>query len=91
MNRFTKISVKTLFLLVLVIICFSCHTQKPIEKAAPQNNPTYEIEYLFEHEGCKIYRFRDNGHYVYFTNCKGDITSVENDSTATRIVNRINK
>lgn len=33
-------------------------------------NPEYAIDFLFEHEGCRIYRFFD-GHYVYFTNCGG--------------------
>lgn len=52
-------------------------------------NSTYQVEYLFEHEGCKVYRFMDMGHYIYFTNCKGDVTSIESDSV--RTVNRISR
>ena len=43
----------------------------------------------FEHEGCKVYRFMDMGHYIYFTNCEGDVTSIESDSV--RTVNRISR
>ena len=48
-----------------------------------------QVEYLFEHEGCKVYRFMDMGHYIYFTNCEGDVTSIESDSV--RTVNRISR
>ncbi|MHA7108595.1 DUF4884 domain-containing protein [Sunxiuqinia elliptica] len=65
----------------------SCATEIPISNLAPQNNDTYNVSYLFEHDGCKVYRFYDRGHYVYFTNCKGEVTSIKNDSTATRILN----
>ncbi|MDD3891564.1 MAG: DUF4884 domain-containing protein, partial [Bacteroidales bacterium] len=37
----------------------------------------------------KVYKFYDSGHYVYFTNCRGDVTSIANDSVKTRIENRI--
>lgn len=67
----------------------SCFTGIPITVEKANNNKTYQVEYLFEHDGCKVYRFDDRGHYVYFTNCKGDITSIENDSTANRITNHV--
>lgn len=62
---------------------------RPIAQSAPDNNPSYKVEYLFEHDGCKVYRFMDMGNYVYFTNCQGDVTSIENDSI--RIVNKIRR
>lgn len=67
----------------------SCATQIPLTREKPVNNSTYRVEYLFEHEGCKVYRFMDMGHYIYFTNCEGDVTSVESDSI--RTVNRISR
>jgi hypothetical protein len=67
----------------------SCGVQVPISKMQPANNKTYQIEYLFEHDGCKVYRFIDEGHYIYFTNCKGDVTSIEKDSVQTHVINRI--
>jgi hypothetical protein len=77
-------------ILVSVITClFSCTPQRPISKLNPSNNETYEVEYLFEHDGCKVYRFKDSGHYVYFTNCANGTTSVENDSTEYHVENKI--
>ncbi|WP_346857692.1 DUF4884 domain-containing protein [uncultured Draconibacterium sp.] len=61
----------------------------PITIKSPENNSTFNVEYLFEYEGCKVYRFYDHGNYIYFTNCKGDVTSFANDSTNTRIENHI--
>jgi hypothetical protein len=88
MNKLMRLLIKGLLILFSVTTFFSCAVRRPIERIAPHNNPAYQVEYLFEHDGCKVYRFRDDGHYVYFTNCKGDATSMENDSTATRITNR---
>ena len=81
-----------LFFFLISGLLSSCFTQIPISHAKPKNNDTYNVSYLFEHEGCKVYRFYDNGHYVYFTNCNGDVTSVEDDSTQTRVlnINRVN-
>ena len=65
----------------LLLVCnaclSSCVSQIPLTKEKPVNNSTYQVEYLFEHEGCKVYRFMDMGHYIYFTNCKGDVTSID--------------
>lgn len=86
---------KTLIKLSVLIIVFitisSCAVQVPISKTPPNNNKSYQVEYLFEHDGCKVYRFADDGHYVYFTNCKSDVTSIENDSTQIRVTNHVSK
>jgi len=71
------------------ILFSSCHTRMPISQERPINNPTYEVAYLFEHDGCKVYRFRDSGNYVYFTNCNGSTTSVVNDSTRVDSINQL--
>lgn len=65
----------------------SCITGVPISKNPPENNPTYQVEFLFEHEGCKVYRFWDYGNYVYFTNCEGSTSKITNDSTTNRMMN----
>jgi len=33
------------------------------------------IEFLFEHNGCKMYRFYDSGKYVYWSDCQGKVQS----------------
>lgn len=70
-----------LFLIPLALFS-SCMIQKPISKEPAQNNHNYQVEYLFEHDGCKVYRFRDGTYYVYFTNCNGEAIA-RTDSTAT--------
>lgn len=69
------------FIPFLSILTFtSCTFSRPLTNEPPQNNPTYTVQYLFEHDGCKVYRFYDRGNYVYFTNCRGESMAVT-DST----------
>lgn len=82
-----KISVKIIVLALLIVGAYSCMFQRPIVTNVSSNNDTYQVSYLFEHEGCKVYRFYDRQHYVYFTNCNGETTSIERDSTENRIIN----
>ncbi len=70
-----------LFGLILAFSFQSCYSGRPLIEAPSQNNKTYEVSYLFEHDGCKVYRFYDRGNCVYFTNCKGNITAINTDST----------
>lgn len=78
-----------LLLIPMALLLGSCYSGVPIQADKPHNNQTYEVDYLFEHDGCKVYRFFDRGNYVYFTNCSGTVTSIENDSTQTRVVNQV--
>lgn len=88
---------KTLFGILLLVVlfgtmasCFTYHTLRyPVSSEQPVNNQTYQVDYLFEHDGCKVYRFYDRGNYVYFTNCQGDVTAIKNDSTAERVTNSV--
>lgn len=79
----------SLFYTGLISLCSmifsSCGVGIPIQNKAPQDNDTYTISYLFEHDGVKVYRFYDMGNYVYFTT-KGEVTSINNDSTAQRTI-----
>jgi Domain of unknown function (DUF4884) len=36
----------------------------------PTNNSNVKLELLFEHDGCKVYRFLD-GNPVYYADCRG--------------------
>ncbi len=86
-----KTFVKTLLLIMFPIImpCCSVISRSPVSTEVPVNNRSYEVDYLFEHGGCKVYRFYDRGHYVYFTNCQGEVTSIKNDFTAARVTNSV--
>jgi len=72
---------KKLFYLSVVTVIAACTVQQPISYAPSHNNADYDVAYLFEHDGCKVYRFMDDGSYVYFTNVRSDVTIVPNDST----------
>lgn len=79
-----KLIISILLIIPLVGI-FSCKVRMPISKTTPPNNNAFEVEYLFEYDGCKVYRFEDRGHFVYFTNCNSNVTSVENDSIQIKV------
>lgn len=77
--------------LLTILALAACTTNKPLAKGPSDNNKTYEVEYLFEHDGCKVYRFFDYGNYVYFTNCEGNTTAIGSDSLAHRTFNTTQK
>lgn len=68
---------------VLFIAASGCAIEVPLQTKKPENNKTYMVDYLFEHDGCKVYRFYDRSNYVYFTNCSGE-TIVKTDSMEIR-------
>jgi hypothetical protein len=80
---------KYLYCALCVFAC-SCYPQHPLVKEAAANNTTYKVEYLFEHEGCKVYRFLDRGNYIYYTNCNGEAIT-RTDSTAIHNSIHVNK
>ncbi len=86
-----KSVIKTSVFVFFALSLHSCLIGRPITSSAPKNNKTYQVDYLFEHDGCKVYRFHDDGRYVYFTNCTGEVSSYQNDSTRTPVVNVIRK
>ena len=49
-----------LFILLFVMAgVSSCYTGIPLKQGKSENNRTYEVSYLFEHDGVKVYRFMD--------------------------------
>lgn len=80
-------------ILVSLSILTSCSALKmPVSSHIPENNKNYEVDFLFEYDGCRVYRFFDRGNYVYFTRCEGEVSSIVNDSTVIRTVTKtINK
>ena len=64
---------KTIGLLLISILLVSCYGDG-IEKSKT-NNDDYEVTYLFEKDGVKMYRFYDGMHYHYFTSGGETITT----------------
>ncbi len=54
------------------------------------NNETADVVLLFEHDGIKVYRFVDDGEYVYFIDCRGETkySYQVQDGKTTKTVNK---
>lgn len=52
------------------------------------NNPAALVDFLFEHEGCRVFRFEDNGRYHYFTSCPGSAISTRRQQMGKQTVIR---
>lgn len=61
------------FLLLALVGADGCEDPRPVEAQTPTNNPEYKVDFLFEKDGCKVYRFGDAGRTHYFTNCEGNL------------------
>jgi len=83
MNKFIIV----LFTISIPLFFTSCLLSRPVSTSVPENNNTYTVDFLFEHDGCKVYRFHDQGRFVYFTNCNGETISSVTDSMD--IINKI--
>ena len=55
-----------LIFIVPILFLVGC-TVKPL-KTNQTENKEITIDFLFEYEGIKMYRFSDGGYYRYFTN-----------------------
>lgn len=54
----------------LLLIAALTGCAREAEKSA-QAGRDFQVDTLFTHEGCTIYRFWDGGYSRYFTNCSG--------------------
>jgi hypothetical protein len=70
---------KKILLLGLISVLFLSCQIEGIEELKT-DNVNYRVELLFEVDGCKVYRFWDNG-YKYFTTCDGSVTHKLNGKT----------
>lgn len=64
-------------LLLAVVFLSSC---KGDAKESIQDGD-FKIDFLFEKDGCKVYRFKDGGRYIYWSNCSGNMQSNYYQST----------
>jgi hypothetical protein len=46
----------------------------------------FTVEFLFEQNGCKMYRFSDNGRYIYWADCTSKIQYNYNDQTGKTVI-----
>ena len=60
---------KIIIVLASVFILASCSDIKPIETRSTNNlngGKVVTVDVLFDFDGIRMYRFYDDGHYVYF-------------------------
>lgn len=67
-------------LLVAAPALLMCGCLKKGQQVEQTTNAEIKMELLFEKDGCKIYRFVDAGHAVYWTDCRGKVESVYSQS-----------
>lgn len=79
----TKISINRLApafaSVLLAVVLTGCY--KEAQQKEQTTNSEFNLELLFEKDGCKIYRFSDGGHAVYWTDCRGKVESVYTQSS----------
>jgi hypothetical protein len=77
-----KTIVTCIVTITLGAILFGACTNEPMSKEQLGKNDGFEVEYLFEKDGVKVYRFWDSGHYHYFTS-KGETISTQTTGKTT--------
>ena len=71
--------IKFISLIVISMLLFGCS----IEPQSIDVKKNCEVEFLFEQDGVKVYRFRDGGYRRYFTT-RGDTFWQESSGKTTR-------
>ena len=71
--------------------CTIMPQQTPISTKPSANNKDYKVSFLFEHDGCKVYRFEDRGEFIYFTSCNGETMKTQRDTLGVKRMQSMNK
>jgi len=73
---------KTLLLVstLLAFVFLSSCVEEPHSEVI---NGNFTVQFLFEQDGCKMYRFNDGGEFIYWSTCDGKVqyTVTEDDNT----------
>jgi len=64
--------VSIIIALSLIVLLNSC-VEDGISTTQTQNQ-NFTVDFLFENDGCKVYRFKDADRYIYYTSCTGQTT-----------------
>lgn len=65
--------------IVLLLFGLSSCVRGP-QQVYSTTNRNYTLALLFEHEGCKVYRFKDGDRFVYWTDCRGKLETAYRDT-----------
>lgn len=58
---------------LLAALLIFCSCTKVGKQTDSTDNVNFQVDFLFEHNGFKIYRFYDGGHDHYFIEPKGQV------------------
>ena len=67
---------------LIAMACSACVTATPPVASSPSNNSEIEVQTLFIHDGCTVFRFYDVG-YHYYARCDGAHAGVATMSNVT--------
>lgn len=67
MNAQPRIIVLTV---VVALVAMLAGCERHPQETAETSNAEFHVELLFEHDGCRVYRFWDGGNR-YYTHCPG--------------------
>lgn len=66
--------------LVLLLALTAC--QENAKSIQQTDNSNFQVDLLFEHDGCKVYRFYDH-RSVYYTDCSGSVQTTHTSGKTT--------
>lgn len=75
----STVTKKLITTVILMMVGFVSCVRAP-QQVLTTSNQNYTLDLLFEHEGCKVYRFKDGERYVYWTDCRGKVETAYQDS-----------
>lgn len=59
-------------IIILLATCLLFVSCEPRGKASLSvQRGDFNVEFLFEIDSCKVYRFKDGDRYIYWSNCRG--------------------
>jgi len=61
---------KLLLVFAIMVAAVACY-EDPVSTSISSNS-NVAVSLLFEHDGCKVFRFRDGASSYYYTNCRGE-------------------
>jgi len=64
---------KSILVIAMFLLLTACN--KEAQQEVQSSNSEIKLELLFEHDGCKVYRFVDGGRNVYWSDCRGNMST----------------
>lgn len=66
----------------LLIFCLSLAAcREEPQSVSNTSNPGFQVGLLFEHDGCRVYRFVDGGNHQYYVRCGDGEVSTRSEHT----------